>query len=54
MVLPVVDLINPVKFDYSQAMVSKMKFDWRLAFNWDYFPWDYFEKTPENNVKPFK
>uniref|UniRef100_A0A0N5ADP8 Glyco_trans_2-like domain-containing protein n=1 Tax=Syphacia muris TaxID=451379 RepID=A0A0N5ADP8_9BILA len=52
-VLPVVDLINPVKFEYSQAMIAKMSFDWRLAFNWVYFPWEYFD-IPENNFKPFK
>ncbi|CAI5444560.1 unnamed protein product [Caenorhabditis angaria] len=52
-VLPVVDLINPVTFDYSQSMVAKSGFDWGLNFKWIYLPWEYFE-TPENNVKPFE
>ncbi|ULU00328.1 hypothetical protein L5515_003930 [Caenorhabditis briggsae] len=51
-VLPVVDLINPVSFDYSSSMVAKSGFDWGLTFKWIYLPWEYFE-TPENNVKPF-
>ncbi|VDD97396.1 unnamed protein product, partial [Enterobius vermicularis] len=52
-VLPVIDLINPMKFDYSQAMIAKMSFDWRLSFNWVYFPWEYFD-IPEHNYQPFR
>ncbi|CAB3403237.1 unnamed protein product [Caenorhabditis bovis] len=52
-VLPVVDLINPVSFEYSKSMVAKSGFDWGLTFKWIYLPWEYFE-TPENNVKPFE
>ncbi|CAD6185997.1 unnamed protein product [Caenorhabditis auriculariae] len=52
-VLPVVDLINPVTFEYSKSMVAKSGFDWGLNFKWIYLPWSYFE-TEENHVKPFE
>uniref|UniRef100_A0A0M3IPI1 Glyco_trans_2-like domain-containing protein n=1 Tax=Ascaris lumbricoides TaxID=6252 RepID=A0A0M3IPI1_ASCLU len=52
-VIPLVDLINPVKFDYQKAMVTKSAFDWGLNFVWKYFKWEYFD-IPENNIKPFK
>ncbi|WKX88208.1 hypothetical protein Q1695_008105 [Nippostrongylus brasiliensis] len=52
-VLPIVDLINPLKFDYSQAMIAKSGFDWTLTFKWIYINWEYFD-TPENNVKPIE
>lgn len=51
-VLPVVDLINPFKFDYTTAMIARGSFDWGLKFSWEYFDWSYFDE-PENNVKPF-
>uniref|UniRef100_A0A0N5C859 Glyco_trans_2-like domain-containing protein n=1 Tax=Strongyloides papillosus TaxID=174720 RepID=A0A0N5C859_STREA len=49
--LPIVDLINPNKFDYSKAMFAKSGFDWSLYFRWEYIPWDYFDKE-ENNIIP--
>uniref|UniRef100_A0A915AX99 Glycosyltransferase 2-like domain-containing protein n=2 Tax=Parascaris univalens TaxID=6257 RepID=A0A915AX99_PARUN len=52
-VIPLVDLISPVKFDYEKAMVTKSAFDWGLNFVWKYFKWEYFD-IPENNIKPFK
>lgn len=52
-VLPVVDLIDPFKFEYSKAMVARGSFDWGLKFSWEYFDWSYFNE-PDNNVKPFK
>ncbi|KAI6192469.1 putative N-acetylgalactosaminyltransferase 8 [Aphelenchoides fujianensis] len=51
-VLPIVDLIQPYNFEYSQAMVAKGGFDWALNFRWEYFDWSYFD-VEENNVKPF-
>ncbi|KAI6187710.1 putative N-acetylgalactosaminyltransferase 8 [Aphelenchoides besseyi] len=52
LVLPVVDLIQPFNFEYSQAMVAKGGFDWALNFRWEYFDWSYFD-IEENTVKPF-
>uniref|UniRef100_A0AC34F9H6 Glycosyltransferase 2-like domain-containing protein n=1 Tax=Panagrolaimus sp. ES5 TaxID=591445 RepID=A0AC34F9H6_9BILA len=52
-VLPIVDLIDPIKFIYTQAMVAKSVFNWALFFKWEYFDWSYFDKE-ENNVKPFE
>ncbi|MFH4978146.1 hypothetical protein AB6A40_004855 [Gnathostoma spinigerum] len=52
-VVPIVDLINPVNFEYSKAMVARSVFDWQLRFKWKYFDWSYFD-TPENNVKLFR
>uniref|UniRef100_A0A914YQX3 Glycosyltransferase 2-like domain-containing protein n=1 Tax=Panagrolaimus superbus TaxID=310955 RepID=A0A914YQX3_9BILA len=52
-VLPIVDLIDPMKFIYTQAMVAKSVFNWALFFKWEYFDWSYFDKE-ENNVKPFE
>uniref|UniRef100_A0A0N5A2G5 Glyco_trans_2-like domain-containing protein n=1 Tax=Parastrongyloides trichosuri TaxID=131310 RepID=A0A0N5A2G5_PARTI len=49
--LPIVDLINPNKFDYSKAMFAKSGFDWSLYFRWEYISWDYFKKE-ENNIIP--
>lgn len=50
--MPVVDLIQPLNFEYSQAMVAKGGFDWALNFKWEYFDWSYFDIV-ENTVKPF-
>ncbi|CAI4231092.1 unnamed protein product [Auanema sp. JU1783] len=52
-VVPIVDLINPISFEYSQAMIAKSGFDWALNFQWVYLPWEYWAEE-ENNVKPFK
>ncbi|KAH7726420.1 GLY-8 protein [Aphelenchoides avenae] len=52
-VLPIVDLINPVSFEYAKAMVAKGGFDWGLNFKWEYFDWSYFDVL-ENNVKLFE
>ncbi|KAK5967573.1 Polypeptide N-acetylgalactosaminyltransferase, partial [Trichostrongylus colubriformis] len=52
-VLPIVDLIHPLTFAYSQAMISKSGFDWSLNFKWVYIPWEYFD-VKENNVKPIE
>ncbi|CEF68587.2 Glycosyltransferase 2-like domain-containing protein [Strongyloides ratti] len=49
--LPIVDLINPNKFDYTKAMFAKSGFDWSLYFRWEYIPWDYFDKE-ENHIIP--
>jgi len=52
-IVPIVDLIDPVKFEYSKAMVAKGSFDWGLLFKWEYFPWSYFDDE-ENYVRLFK
>lgn len=67
-VLPVVDLIDPVRFEYSKAMIAKGfsvfhssyllvilkgSFDWSLRFSWEYFEWSYFDDT-DNYVRLFK
>uniref|UniRef100_A0A0K0ELS4 Glyco_trans_2-like domain-containing protein n=1 Tax=Strongyloides stercoralis TaxID=6248 RepID=A0A0K0ELS4_STRER len=49
--LPIVDLINPNKFDYSKAMFAKSGFDWSLYFRWEYIPWEYFNDE-KNNIIP--
>ncbi|KAK0417681.1 hypothetical protein QR680_013147 [Steinernema hermaphroditum] len=51
--LPLVDLIHPNTFEYTKAMVAHGGFDWSLSFQWEYFPWSYFD-VPENNVQPYK
>lgn len=53
MVLPIADLLHPVSFNYSQAMITKSGFDWSLTFKWMYIDWEYFD-TKENNVKPIE
>lgn len=52
-VLPIVDLINPINFEYSKAMIAKGGFDWSLFFKWEYFDWSYWD-VEENNVKAFE
>ncbi|VDP14771.1 unnamed protein product [Heligmosomoides polygyrus] len=52
-VLPIADLLHPVSFNYSQAMITKSGFDWSLTFKWMYIDWEYFD-TKENNVKPIE
>ncbi|CAJ0580789.1 unnamed protein product, partial [Mesorhabditis spiculigera] len=51
-VLPIVDLISPVTFKYSKALIARCGFDDGLNFKWLYLPWEYWD-VPENNVKPF-
>jgi polypeptide N-acetylgalactosaminyltransferase len=48
----VVDLIQPLNFEYTQAMVAKGSFDWALNFKWEYFDWSYFD-IHENTVNAF-
>uniref|UniRef100_A0A1I7XSB1 Glyco_trans_2-like domain-containing protein n=1 Tax=Heterorhabditis bacteriophora TaxID=37862 RepID=A0A1I7XSB1_HETBA len=52
-VLPIVDLIHPLTFEYSKAMIAKSGFDWALSFKWIYLPWEYFDVV-ENNIRPFE
>lgn len=52
-VLPIVDLINPVSFKFTKAMIAKGAFDWALFFKWEYFDWSYWD-VEENNVKLFE
>lgn len=51
--LPIVDLIDPITFEYTEAMIAKGTFEWDLKFKWDYFPWEYFN-IDENRIRPFK
>jgi polypeptide N-acetylgalactosaminyltransferase len=52
-VVPIIDLIDPVKFTYTKAMVAKSVFSWALFFKWEYFDWSYFD-IEENNIKLFQ
>ncbi|KAE9416182.1 hypothetical protein Angca_007737, partial [Angiostrongylus cantonensis] len=52
-VLPIVDIIHPINFEYSKAMIAKVGFDWSLMSRWIYLNWEYFD-VEENNVKPFE
>lgn len=52
-VLPIIDVINGSNFEYGKAMVAKAGFNWRLFFEWEYFPWSYFDDE-ENHVRLFE
>jgi len=52
-ILPIVDVIDPLHFEYTKAMIAKGTFDWRLHFHWEYFPWSHFDDE-ENYVRLFK
>lgn len=50
---PIIDLIDPIDFSYSGALVSRGGFGWDLDFHWLYFPTSYFDE-PENNTRPLE
>ncbi|CAJ0931007.1 unnamed protein product, partial [Mesorhabditis belari] len=52
-VLPIVDLISPITFKYSKALIARCGFDDALNFKWLYLPWEYWN-VEENIVKPFE
>ena len=51
--IPIIDIINPDTFEYTESPMVKGGFNWGLHFRWDHLPENYF-KTEESYIQPIE